>query len=386
MPAAHSVPTVIKPRRDILVFQGGGALGAYQAGVFEAMQETGRQPDWVAGTSIGAINAALIAGNPPERRLERVREFWARMSSHAPGNGWAWGNHHVDGEAAMENSLRSLMTFAFGVQGFFQPRLGPGFALNWPTSPQTASFYDTGPLRETLLELVDFDYLATSPVRLSVGAVDVENARLTYFDSKTERLGLEHILASGALPPAFAPVKIGERYYWDGGIYSNTPLEWILQDQPRQHSLCLFATLWPIGDVPPHTLGDVLRRSNEIRYASRDEALIVMEQKLHKLRHAVNLLTRALAGHEPESPLLDLACLGCGSVYHVVHLELPRLPGEDQSKDIEFDADRVALRWEAGLADGRRALEAKPWEAPTAPTEGVVVYDFTRQGAAVTPA
>jgi NTE family protein len=386
MPAAHSTPTVVKPRRNILVFQGGGALGAYQVGVFEALLESGRQPDWVVGTSIGAINAALIAGNPPERRLERVREFWARMARHALGGTPLLGNSHGDGEAALENSLRSFMTMAFGLQGFFQPRFGPGFALNLPTPPDAASFYDVAPLRQTLLDLVDFDYLATSPVRLSVGAVDVENSRLSYFDSKTDRIGPEHILASGALPPAFPPVQIGERFYWDGGIYSNTPLDWILHDQPRVHSLCLFATLWPIGDVPPQTLRDVLRRSKEIQFASRAETIIELEQELHKLRHAVNLLARALAEHAPESPLTDLACLGCGSVFHVVHLEVPRLPGEDQSKDIEFDADRVAMRWQAGLADARRALEAKPWDDVIAPTEGVVVHDFTRHGAAVTPA
>ncbi len=386
MPTAHAKTKVVKPRRNILVFQGGGALGAYQAGVFEASLEAGYEPDWVVGTSIGAINAVLIAGNPPERRLARVREFWARMAHHAVGGTPFLGNGPGDADAILENALRSAVTMTFGLQGFFKPRFGSGFPLNLPTAPEVASFYDVTPLRKTLEELVDFDYLAQSPVRLSVGAVDVESAELTYFDSKFQPITVDHILASGALPPAFPPAHIGGRYYWDGGIYSNTPLEWILHDQPRTHSLCLFATLWPIGDTAPDTLRDVLRRSKEIQFASRAEALIEMEQELHKLRHAVNLLAGALAEHVPDSPLLDLACLGCGSVFHVVHLEVPRLPGEDQSKDLEFDGDRVAKRWKAGLEDARRAFVAKPWDAPIPPTSGVVVHDFTRHGAAITPA
>ena len=374
MPAAHSTPTVIEPERTILVFQGGGALGAYQAGVFEAMVESGRQPDWVVGTSIGAINAALIAGNPPEVRLARVRAFWDRMSG-GEGPGYPLLPFLVGN--GLQNGWRTLHTMAFGLPGFFQPRQSLAFALDLLMEAEMASFYDVSPLRETLLELVDFDYLAESPIRLSVGAVDVESARLTYFDSKHTRIGVEHILASGALPPAFPPVKIDGRLYWDGGVYSNTPLEWILHDQPREHSLCLFATLWPRADASPRNLSDVLRRAKEIQYASRAEALIEMEQEMHRLRHAVNLLSRELATYAPDSPLRALFNLSCGSVFHVVALEVPRLDGEDQSKDIEFGAERVRERWSAGRADARRALEDRPWCAEVPPTHGVVVHDYT---------
>jgi NTE family protein len=168
-------------------------------------------------------------------------------------------------------------------------------------------------------------------------------------------------------------------------VYSNTPLEWILRDQPRDHSLCFFATLWQNADVAPHSLRGVLRRSKEIQFASRAEALIDMERELHRLRHAVNLLTRALAEHTPESPLLDLFCLGCGSVFHVIQLEAPRLAGEDQSKDIEFDADRVAARWAAGRADTRRALRDEPWRVVVPPTQGIVVHDYTSHSAPSAP-
>ena len=376
MPAAHKTARVIEPQRSILVFQGGGALGAYQAGVFEAFEASGRQPDWVVGTSIGAINAALIAGNLPNRRRERIKTFWDRMARPETGLAAGWSLP----EAGLGNTLRNLHTLAFGLPGFFQPRTNAAFACGLATAPTDASFYDVAPLRETLLELVDFDYLAESPVRLSVGAVDIESAQIRYFDSHHCRLGPEHILASGALPPAFPPVCIDGRLYWDGGIYSNTPLEWILHE-PRIHSLCLFATLWQQDDHPPQTLSDVLRRSKEIQYSSRAESLIAIEQELHQLRHAVNLLSYELAELNAQSPLRDLACLGCGSVFHLVYLQAPRLPGEDHTKDIEFTAGRVAERWAAGLADARLALHEKPWEREKVErSKGIVVHDYSSAG------
>ncbi|HXE41217.1 MAG TPA: patatin-like phospholipase family protein [Azonexus sp.] len=382
MPAAHKTARIVEPQRTILVFQGGGALGAYQAGVFEALAESGREPDWVVGTSIGAINAALIAGNPPQKRRARLAEFWSRMSRPESGLAAAWSLPETgltlgDG---FGSSLRSLQTMAFGLAGFFLPRTNAGFAFGLATAPGEASFYDVAPLRETLCELVDFDYLAESPVRLAVGAVDVESARLRYFDSHQCRLGPEHILASGALPPAFPPVEIDGRLYWDGGIYSNTPLEWILR-QPRIHTLCLFATLWQQNDQAPQTLRDVLRRSKEIQYASRADSLIAIESELHQLRHAVNLLSYELAELKPESPLRELGRLGCGSVFHLVYLQAPRLSGEDHTKDIEFEIGRVAERRAAGFADTARALHEKPWEKEkVARAEGIVVHDFSAAG------
>lgn len=383
MPAAHKTARIIEPQRSILVFQGGGALGAYQAGVFEAFEASGRHPDWVVGTSIGAINAALIAGNPPKRRRERIQAFWDRMSRPETGlaAGWSLPEAGQMFEQSFGSTLRSLHTMAFGLPGFFQPRTNAAFAFGLATAPTDASFYDIAPLRETLLELVDFDYLATSPVRLSVGAVDVESAQIRYFDSQHCRLGIEHILASGALPPAFAPVEIDGRLYWDGGIYSNTPLEWILHE-PRIHSLCLFATLWQQTDHAPQSLSEVLRRSKEIQYSSRAESLIAIEQELHKLRHAVNLLSYELAELNAQSPLRDLACLGCGSVFHLVYLQAPRLQGEDHNKDIEFEAGRVAERWAAGLADTRRALQERPWsKEKVARSEGIVIHDYSSTNA-----
>lgn len=380
MPSAHKQACVIRPRRTILVFQGGGALGAYQAGVFEALTESGHTPDWVVGTSIGAINGALIAGNPPEKRLDAVRGFWQHISRNAVG-----ACLPVTGEldAAGTNLLRSYFTLTFGLTGFFQPRAFSPFALNLPTTVKEAGFYEVSQLRASLEQFVDFDYLARSPVRLSVGAVDVETAQLVYFDSKRTRLGPEHIMASGALPPAFPAVEIEGRLYWDGGIYSNTPLEWILHE-PREHSLCIFATLWQERDAAPQCLRDVLRRSKEIQYASRAEALLELEREVHRLRHSVSLLSGELARLDADNPLVALAELGCGSVFHLIHLQVPRLPGEDHTKDIEFDGLRVGERWAAGRGDLLRAMDEKPWERAVGPTEGIVVHDYASQAA--TPA
>ena len=378
MPAAHKTTCVIKPQRTILVFQGGGAVGAYQLGVYGALCKEGRQPDWVVGTSIGAINGAIIAGNPPERRLERLQAFWETMSLTGEENSWAspFVAPFVAPGESMSSILSSMHLMTQGLPGFFQPKLFSSFALGTNVPPEDAAYYDVSPLRDTLLDLVDFDYLATSPIRLSVGATDIQSASIKYFDSATTRLGPEHIMASGALPPAFPPVQIDGRYYWDGGLYSNTPLDWILH-QPRDHSLCIFATLWPIDDSVPTSSGEVMRREKEIRFASRAESVIEMEQEMHQLRHAVNLLAHELGDKITDLPIKELFDLGCGSVFHVLHLQAPRLPGEGAYKDIEFVSDRIHERAEAGFSDMTRAFEDKPWNQKVPPMQGIVVHNYS---------
>lgn len=366
-----TVKSVVEPQGTVLIFQGGGALGAFQAGTYEALHRAGRGADWVVGTSIGAINAALIAGNRPERRLEHLYDFWARM-----GRGCCFDPTEETGAAGWMR-WNALSTMALGIPHFFAPRWGHGFAFGLPVSPETASLYDTAALRKTLEELIDFDYLNDSPVRLSVGAVDVESGRIRYFDSREQRIGVEHILASGALPPAFPAVAIDGRYYWDGGIHSNTPLEWVLRDLPRRHTLCFLATLWPLQDEPPVSLPDVLRRSKELQYASRAETLIGLEQELHRLRHGISLLASRLPKTvRAEAEVAESVQLGCRSVYHLVRLQAPRLSDEDQAKDIDFAPSRIAQRWAAGQRDALRALAARPWEQPIGPEEGVLLHDF----------
>lgn len=366
-----SEKAVVTPQRTVLIFQGGGALGAFQAGAYEALHRAELNADWVVGTSIGAINAALIVGNRPERRLEHLYEFWARMgrgccfdpSGAATAAGWMQWN--------------ALVTMLFGTPHFFAPRWGPGFALGLPVAPGAAGLYDATALRKTLDELIDFDYLNDSPVRLSVGAVDVESGQLNYFDSREQRIGLEHIMASGALPPAFPPVEIDGRYYWDGGIHSNTPLECVLRDRPRRHTLCFMATLWPLRGEPPASFPDVLRRSKELQYASRAETLIELERELHRLRHGISLLASRLPATErTDAQLAPAIAHGCRSVYHLVRLQAPRLADEDQTKDIDFAPSRIAQRWSAGCQGALQALAARPWERAIGPEEGVLLHSF----------
>jgi NTE family protein len=265
-----------------LVLQGGGALGAYQAGVFEALADNGLSPTWVAGTSIGAINAALIAGNVPERRVTRLREFWEGVSSHlqAPAipDMWTAMMPTFLGTQVREwlNDANFLSTTVTGVPGFFKPRVPPAGLLP-RHNPAALSYYDTSPLRDTLLRLVDFDLLNTQnlkhKVRLSISAVNIETGNLTYFDTatmpKNERITPEHIMASGALPPAFAPVKIGSAWYWDGGIVSNNPLQYVV-DQPSKEDMLVFEVdLFNARGLLPKTIAEVNERIKDIQFSSR---------------------------------------------------------------------------------------------------------------------
>lgn len=367
----------VMPQRTVLIFQGGGALGAFQAGVFEATQHGGLSPDWVIGTSIGAINAALIAGNRPEHRMERLYQFWARV-----GQGWLIDQDAATSGLPLAGALAGqwnvMATMVAGLPNFFTPRWASGFAFGLPVAPGSASYYDTAPLRKILEELVDFDYLNASPIRLSMGAVDVGNGQIRYFDTRSETLRVEHILASCALPPAFPAVEIDGRHYWDGGMHSNTPLEWMLRDMPRKHSLCIMATLWPIQDSVPQSLPAVLKRGKELQYASRAQTLVGLEQELHCLRHSVSLLAARLPkAVRDEAEVARSINLGCRSVYHLVRLQAPRLPDESHAKDIEFTPTRVGQRWAAGYQDARRALDARPWEQAVGADEGVLLHDFT---------
>ncbi len=365
----------VLPQRTVLIFQGGGALGSFQAGVFEAIHQCELTPDWVIGTSIGAINAALIAGNRPERRMEHLYEFWARV-----GQGWLvdhGGTNEYPLSGTLASQWNALATTMAGLPNFFTPRWGCAFSAGLPVAPGDASYYDLSPLCKTLEELVDFDYLNNSPMRISVGAVDVESGEIRYFDSRNERIGVEHILASGALPPAFPAVEIDGRHYWDGGVHSNTPLERMLRDEPRQHSLCFMATLWPTDDAVPRTLPAVLKRSKELQYASRANTLLDLERELHRLRHGIS----QLAGRLPkavreETDVAHTIRSGCRSVYHLVRLQAPRLPDENHAKDIEFTPTRVGQRWAAGFQGTLRALAARPWEQPVGAEEGILLHDF----------
>ncbi len=358
----------------VLVLQGGGALGAYHGGVYEAMHEAGLEPDWVIGTSIGAINGALIAANAPGMRLARLHEFWRRAEQIPP----------LDGQALwpqVGNALGHLFTLARGVPSFFVPRLPHPGGLTAPVGADLASYYSTAPLRETLGELLDFAALG-QPVRLTIGAVRVTKGEMRYFDSRRMTLALEHVMASGALPPAFAAVRIDGDAYWDGGVYSNTPVEVVFDDQPRRDSLIFAANVWQPTGHEPQSIWQVLGRQKDIQYASRADSHIAKEKQIHHLRRVIRELERHLPEQERQSEACrSLGAWGCQTTMHIVRLLAPALASEDYWKDIDFSRASIEARWQAGLSDTRRMIERAPWLDPVDPMQGVVVHELSARTA-----
>jgi NTE family protein len=352
----------------VLVLQGGGALGAYQVGVYQALHESGIEPDWVIGTSIGAINASLIAGNEPGRRVQRLDEFWNQMQTSHPGtSGWDW--------LGLSHSLDTMNTVLRGIPNFFTPNLHALLGAQAALGAEGAAYYSTLPLRDTLLSLVDFDYLRTCKTRMTVGAVNACSGKMRYFDTRDERLGVEHVMASGALPPAFGAVRIDGEPYWDGGIYSNTPIEAVLDDKPRRDALIFAVNVWHQTGPEPESIADVMSRQKDIQYASRADSHIARQKQIHRLRHVIRELHKHLPSAQQADPKVkELSAWGCGTTMHVAHLVAPRLPGEDSTKDIDFTPAGVRARREAGYADTLRMIERSPWASACDPIEGVVEH------------
>ena len=358
------------PGQVVLVLQGGGALGAYQLGVYEAIHEAGIEPDWVIGTSIGAINGAIIAGNTRDRRMDRLREFWESVE------------HKGVGEASLlwpgfGNASANMMTFMTGIPGFFTPNPAAAFGPHIPLGVERAAYYSTTALKQTLGGLVDLEHLNGGKPRLTVGAVKVRTGEFRYFDSRKETLGLHHVMGSSALPPAFPAVSIDGVAYWDGGIYSNTPIEAVFDDNPRQDSIVFAVHIWdPIG-AEPDTIWQVLGRHKDIQYASHAKSHIDRQQQIHRLRRIVRELARRLPESQRDVPEVQrLAAYGCGTTTHVVRLVAPRLEGEDQFRDIDFTPEGIRARRQAGYAHARQMLERAPWKTDVDPISGVAVHNL----------
>lgn len=371
-----------------LVLQGGGALGAYQCGVYQALHEAGIEPNWIAGISIGAINAALIAGNPPEHRLDALQGFWDDICQPA-GNAalpalWIRAmigsvpmTPGVDAWAASASAFAALWQ---GQQGFFTPRMVPPFAFS-DGSPQATSFYDTSALRGSLERRVDFDRInAKDGMRLTVGATDVESGNFRYFDSLHSRIAPEHIMASGALPPAFPAVHIDGREYWDGGLVSNTPLEHVLDEWPREDTLAFQVDLWSARGERPKTLMDVLERTKDIQYSSRTRHGTDMMARMQELRTA---LTKLIA-HLPDDKVPDelqgaLAPWLDDRVFNIIHLIYQAKPLEEQFKDYAFGTRMMREHWDAGLADTLRTLQHPEFFDLPSRRQGFSVHDVHRR-------
>jgi len=366
-PAATGRPAL--PGQVVLVLQGGGALGAYQVGVYEAMHEAGVEPDWVIGTSVGAINAALIAGNAPQNRMPRIREFWRRLEQGS-------GPDIFSAFTGLSNVSANLATVLKGIPAFFTPNPIAWISSHTPLGVDNAAYYTVAPLKETLADLIDLEHLDARIVRLTVGAVNVRTGEMRYFDSRDEAVCIDHVLASGALPPAFPAVSIEGEPYWDGGIYSNTPIEAVLDDKPRQDSVIFAVQMWNPEGPDPASLWQVMGRQKDIQYASRAKSHIARQKQIHHLRHII----REIAKHVPEKErtsavVKELASWGCNTTMHVARLLAPKLDGEDHTKDIDFTPAGIRARWQAGYADTKAMLKRAPWNRPVDPIDGVVIHD-----------
>ena len=356
-------------QQTVLVFQGGGALGAFQAGVYQALHEAGVEPDWIIGTSIGAINAALIAGNAPGNRLASLEEFWRRMAHKS-----VW---HASTPWPQVAQLWSYWnTLSCGIPGFFEPNPMALWGTHTPLGPERAGYYSTEALGRTLGELVDFSLVNGCTPRLTVGAAHVRTSEMRYFDSRDMRLGAEHIMASGALPPAFPAVRIDGELYWDGGIRSNTPTEVIFDDNPRKNSLIFAVHMWnPVGPEPG-TMWEVMHRQKDIQYSSRVGAHIARQLQTHRLRHVIKELLAYIPSDVRNSEAVrELAGWGCLTQMHVVRLLAPRLENEDHTKDVDFSPSGIHKRWEAGYTSARNALMQTPWLGEFDPLEGVILHE-----------
>src|SRR6266566_8628995 len=371
MTAHKAVETFRKNSKGqvVLVLQGGGALGAYQVGVYQALHEAGVEPDWIIGTSIGAINAAIIAGNEPQDRLTKLDEFWKRMER---SDAWPF----VPAWTGISDALSYWSTLVSGIPGFFKPNLPAFWGAHIPLGVDRAGFYSTASLRETLAELVDCSIINRRSPRLTVGAANVRTSMMHYFDSRQSEITTEQIMASGALPPAFPAVRIDVEFYWDGGILSNTPTEVIFDDNPRRNSLIFAVHLWnPEGPVP-QSIWEVLHRQKDIQYSSRIASHITRQQQTHRLRHVISQLVRHFPDDVRKSEAVrELAGYGCVTQMHVVRLLAPRLENENHTKDIDFSPSGIGMRREAGYEATMRALKQAPWQGEFDPIEGVILHE-----------
>jgi NTE family protein len=364
---------ICKLKSTALVLQGGGALGAYQGGVYEALAAAGHEPDWIAGVSIGAINAAIIAGNPAALRVERLRAFWDLLSSRLT----APSLFPAGFMRTLFNEVSANIVMATGVPGFFEPRFPPA-ALSMHGTPGAISHYDTTPLRQTLLDLIDFDRINAREMRLSVGAVNVITGNLTYFDTNDCVICPEHIMASGALPPGFAPVMIDGVPYWDGGLVSNTPLQYVLDHRELDASIEIFQVdLFNARGAMPKSLSDVAQREKDIRYSSRTRLNTDMARELMMLREASYRLAQKLPDSfqdDPDAQLLGNR--GCDSAVTIMHLINRSEAYDTHSKDYEFSRQSVNGHWDAGRCDVEHSVHHQSWIDRKPIGAGMQVFDL----------
>jgi NTE family protein len=374
-PASARTPATAQ---RVLVLQGGGALGSYQAGAYQALCHFDFEPDWVAGISIGAINAAIIAGNPPEKRVERLKEFWELVSSPVPWNPVTTDNRG----RSLFNETSAALIATFGVPGFFKPRFPP--APLWPPgSPQSQSYYDTTPLRATLERLVDFDRINDLKTRLSVGAVSVTTGNFKYFDNFEfrklgKKIGPEHVMASGALPPGFPSIVIEGEHFWDGGIATNTPLDYVLDAEIDNDLMIFQVDLFSARGPLPVSLLEAAEREKDIRFSSRTRMNTDKNRQIHNARRALRELIGKLPDYLKNDPSVEVLCEAAKeNTVTVVHLIYRSKNYESSSKDYDFSHVGMVEHWDAGVRDVHLSMRHKDWLERPQSDETMMTYDLT---------
>jgi NTE family protein len=354
--AALAEPAKV-PGQIVLVLQGGGAPGVYQAGAYHALHEAGIEPDWVIGTSIGAINGAIIAGNEVANRLERLQEFWAHLETRFPG------------------PLSHLTSLMAGVPGFYRPNPALAWGVEAEVGIERAALYSVDPLKKLLPGLLDFDRVNAGMPRFTLGLVNVRSGQIRYFDSRQETIGLDHVLGSAAIPPSFPAVRIKGEPYWDGGIYSNTPIEVVFDDNPRKNSVVFAVQIWHTRGPEPESIAQVFMREKDILFGSRSKSHIARQAQLHRMRHIVRELVGMLPEERKNAPEVKaLASWGCTTAMHLIEINAEPIDGETNARDYDFSRGAIQARWQAGYADTRRMIEQRPWDNPIDPIAGVSVY------------
>ncbi len=366
-------------RFDHLVccFQGGGALGAYQVGVLQALQEDDYIPDWFAGTSIGAINSAIAAGNAIEDRIDKMRQFWSAIATPTLIDDSILPNDVFS--RRVQHFVSAQSAALFGQPGFFVPKSSSGNPFDNSKSSALLGYYDTSPLRDTLERFVDFDRINNGETRLSVGAVEVSSGKMHYFDSTKQRIGPEHIMASGALPPSFPAIEIDGRHYWDGGLSSNTPLSYVLRSNHSQNLLCFMAHLFDSYGLEPTSFDDIEMRRKDIEYSSRFDKIIRMHQEIHSLRYAIHQLSKHIpSGKKQEDSVMKNLEQGWDKTVTLVRF-LYRGDSDDlSSKDFEFSRKSIREHIDKGYTDGQGAIKSSPWLKPVPVDLGFALHDMSQ--------
>lgn len=358
---AYNFPNLDRNRLPglvVLVMQGGGAPGCYQAGVYQAPHEAGIEPDWVIGTSIGAINGAIIVGNEACNRVERLREFWGRLDTRLP-EPWS-----------------QLTPVVAGVPGFYYVNPALAWGVDTRVGIERAAMFLVDPLKRLLPTLVDFKLINSGKTRFMLGLTTVQSGEMRYFDNRRDKIGLDHVLGSSALPPCFPAVQIDGEYYWDGGVYSNSPVEVVFDEYPRQHSVVFAVQIWHTRGWKPESLAHAFMREKDILFGSRFKNHIMQHAQLHRLRRIIRELIDMLPEERKNSPRVkEFARSSCTATMHLVEINAQPIEGETNARDYDFSRAAVQTRWQAGYSDTCRMLERRPWDDPIDPATEVTVYE-----------